>query len=800
MGPLDSKRSELRLRSSVAWTLVAGVLLGAGETALALTQSAASVSAPALQSKAQPASAPALQSKAQPASAPAVGASDPNPLSRGAADTTAARQTLPVLVPEPARRALAAIGWRPEDLHIDLHDADLYGGGPRLPLYDDWMSRPFAIPGDIAIFEDALVKSVQKPADLTIFAGVRLGHGVRRGLIDDPVKALVDSLSHGDPLERALEAVWRAGEFRRSGPEASAAGGFQRSGPGASANDRRTGRDRAPGFSRDPKSAVAALSRLPLSWHRPIAIILAAEAEAARWRDLALLPVELPPIARARPDLFTGSSPDEAPDVWLYRQAVRYVTTLDSDGLDPAFLRGVEETAMKVDPALLQAGATDLLRVLETEVPQLERAAASRDSAGAAPAVPLRVETPLGAIVIGTRGADAYPAGDYLLIIDPAGDDHYQGGAAGTPWSPVSVLIDLAGSDAYDTADSTRPAFGAGVTGIGILIDREGEDRYHGVNLCLGAGLCGVGVLADRSGNDTYDAFTACEGAGLFGIGILADSTGNDRYHAFQQAQGYGYVLGSGLLIDAEGDDEYWADDQAIRFPAAQSKEHNSSLAQGFGFGKRADYTDGHSLPGGFGMLADGAGNDHYHCGIFGQGAGYWYGIGVLADGAGDDTYDGVWYTQGAAAHFAIGALWEGGGNDRYRSTMNMALGAGHDFSLGLLYDRSGRDLYQAPNLSLGAGNANGFGIFWDQSGDDRYEVEAASSLGRSNVDSRGGLRDRMKSLGLFLDTGGRDTYPASKPFAGDDRIWVQGGTNTQSPLATEAGVGIDTEWSPPAR
>ncbi|MDM7914342.1 MAG: hypothetical protein QUU85_03625, partial [Candidatus Eisenbacteria bacterium] len=315
-------------------------------------------------------------------------------------------------------------------------------------------------------------------------------------------------------------------------------------------------------------------------------------------------------------------------------------------------------------------------------------------------------------------------------------------------------------------------------------------------SLGLGAGLYGIGILLDRAGDDRYEGIAGVEGAGLFGVGILADLDGNDRYHAWQQAQGFGYVLGAGLLVDRSGDDLYDADDATIRFPSAQSREHNSSLAQGFGFGKRADFADGHSLAGGAGILADGAGDDTYRCGVFGQGAAYWYAVGILADAAGKDVYEGTWYVQGSAAHFGCGVLWEGSGDDRYRATHNMAQGSGHDLSLGMLYERDGDDAYDAPNLSLGGGNANGIGIFWDVTGDDRYRVEAATTLGRANIGSRGGLRDRIESIGLFLDTGGRDSYPPSKEFAGNGRLWTQAGTDEEHPLDTERGAGIDTTWT----
>jgi hypothetical protein len=688
-----------------------------------------------------------------------------------AAEDARPASSLPQTIPEPAARALRSIGWEPGDLHFDRPDVELYGGGLyRLPLYDAWIDRPFVIPQDVDLFRKAVVNAVQKPSDLSIFAGLRAGRGVRRGLIADPVKVLDDSLSQNDPVRAAVSRIWKAAAS--SAPL----------GPGGA------------GAVQDQAPVIRGLSSLPEAWQRPLALILAAEADAALWRRMALAEVNLP-------KQHAEAANDRASR--LERCALDYVLGLDSESPDPAEQRALEAAAASVDLALMQAGATDLLLVLQAVTPQLEAAvgppAPPRPEGGAAPVSPGRttlvLPTPLGLIAIGTTEADHYPAGDYLLVFDPAGSDRYEGGAAGTTASPVSVLIDLSGNDRYASSDSTRPSFGAGVTGIGILADRDGDDAYDGVNLTEGAGLCGVGILWDSAGDDRYEAYTAAQGAGLFGLGILSDAAGNDRYHAYQQIQGYGYTLGCGILVDAQGNDVYLADDSDIRFPSAQSKDHNSSLGQGFGFGKRADYVDGHSLAGGFGLLADGAGDDAYRCGIFGQGAGYWYGVGVLADAEGDDHYEGVWYTQGSAAHFALGVLWEGAGDDTVHSTMNMSQGAGHDFSLGLLYDRSGNDLYRAPNLSLGGGNANGFGIFWDVAGDDRYEVEAATTLGRSNIASRGGLRDRMKNLGLFLDTGGRDTYPVSKGFAGDDSLWRQEGENQEAPLPTEAGVGLDTEW-----
>jgi hypothetical protein len=112
---------------------------------------------------------------------------------------------------------------------------------------------------------------------------------------------------------------------------------------------------------------------------------------------------------------------------------------------------------------------------------------------------------------------------------------------------------------------------------------------------------------------------------------------------------------------------------------------------------------------------------------------------------------------------------------------------------VGYLLDEAGNDHHIAPNLSLGGGNANGIGLFWDKAGDDAYEVTAATTLGRANTASRGSLRDSILTLGVFLDTGGgNDTYPSDKPFARNDTVWTQRGTDTTSVLNSEKGCGGD--------
>ncbi len=196
-------------------------------------------------------------------------------------------------------------------------------------------------------------------------------------------------------------------------------------------------------------------------------------------------------------------------------------------------------------------------------------------------------------------------------------------------------------------------------------MDADGNDQYQSAGFYSdGCGYAGVGLLMDGGGNDAYDVIGSGQGFGRFGIGILADAGGNDTYHAYVCSQGCGMTRGLGLLADFMGNDQYIANDTDIRYPSPQSPEHNASMCQGAGYGLRRDYIDGHSLPGGVGMLLDGAGDDHYSAGVFAQAVGYWYAIGILDDRAGNDLYQAVWYGQSATAHMGFSYLCEGGGDD----------------------------------------------------------------------------------------------------------------------------------------
>jgi hypothetical protein len=426
----------------------------------------------------------------------------------------------------------------------------------------------------------------------------------------------------------------------------------------------------------------------------------------------------------------------------------------------------------QVDLASLVQGGQLLARAMDRAAAVLENVPARRFE--------FTWETPIGTVALNGSQDNVYGAGPYLLILDTGGNDRYaSGGGTSSADHPISLVLDLAGDDRYETKGEA--AFGAGILGYGFLLDCAGDDVYQADRLACGIGVFGVGMLLDRAGNDKYEIDRVGQGAGYFGVGVLADAKGDDEYRCFQLAQGLGGVKGCGVLVDREGNDLYEADNTKIKYPSPQDNRHNTSLAQGCAFGRRAHPGDGHSLAGGVGLLVDGRGNDRYRCGVFGQGVSYWYGLGLLVDLGGDDTYDGVWYCQGSAAHYGVGALCDLGGDDRYFAKLWMAQGAAHDYSIAWLHDASGNDTYECPGSCMGFGLYNSIGILWDEAGDDTYKTQGPG-LGQSGVS-----RPESLCLGLFLDGGGKNRFP-KRAQAKPNSTWLQPADKTR-PLAYGVGT-----------
>jgi hypothetical protein len=383
--------------------------------------------------------------------------------------------------------------------------------------------------------------------------------------------------------------------------------------------------------------------------------------------------------------------------------------------------------------------------------------------------------TPLGIIRVNGTGNDLTSTQD-LLCIDLGGNDQYRGRfASSIPIDqPISVVIDVNGNDNYDGSDTVH-TMGSGLFGIGCLIDLKGNDNYTSKHSAIGNSLYGVGLVADFEGNDIYTGNVWTQGAAHIGVGALIDYKGDDIYSCAEQSQAMGSTLGAGILLDVEGNDSYIARDDGN--VSEMYLNQSVAMAQGVGYGRRADLGDGHSLAGGVGLLVDGKGDDMYSAQVWAQGAGYWWGLGMLEDFDGNDKYRNGKYSAGAAAHFAVGVFSDLFGDDEYNigneSAKNQFHGHARDGSLGIATDGFGNDKYFFKAVSGGSADLGSIGFFWDNEGNDEYTFDfedPKDGSGWTDTPPMGTstlyplfhtFRDEIMTLGVFIDGKGNDTYNA---------------------------------------
>lgn len=228
------------------------------------------------------------------------------------------------------------------------------------------------------------------------------------------------------------------------------------------------------------------------------------------------------------------------------------------------------------------------------------------------------------------------------LVIDKSGDDTYITGEYGQGFAScwgISLLLDEAGSDTYicGTLEFHAP-----------LVPNDYRSMGQGMGFGIRPDLAGgVGVLIDREGNDRYIGGVYTQGVGYwYGLGILIDNAGNDFYSAVYYPQGSGIHLAGGLLYDQQGEDSYYS-------------KHGPGQGAGHDFG--------------VGIFIDGAGNDHYSI-EGGNGLGISNSVGIFIDKAGNDRYEnGVNSNYGfgktARSSGSIGIFLDGGGKDYYPYT-----------------------------------------------------------------------------------------------------------------------------------
>jgi len=538
------------------------------------------------------------------------------------------------------------------------------------------------------------------------------------------------------------------------------------------------------------KELVAKTDSLPPEINKALAKLIANLSEIIYWRNLALR--NIPEDTRAK---------------------VFYIRDLaETQGDGMVYYPEIDDAAGNMDFAsLCYAG---LKAAAAAEV-------AEREMAGFAAQVPhelhLDFATPYGRIVLDGTDNNEIDADNCLLIVDFGGDDTYHGAVAATsrPDQGLAMVIDLAGNDRYVQEKSGTPSCGAGILGIGLLYDADGSDEYRGTVFSQGAGFLGMGILFDKSGGDDYWAKTSSQGAGYFGFGLAIDASGNDRYYIYGDGQGMGGVGGGvGCLADYSGNDVYTAEPSAEvvdRGDYHSEFKINVNNAQGAGFGRRGDGSDGHSWAGGVGAIVDISGDDTYLSGNWSLGCGYWFGTGICYDGAGDDEYRSVYFTQASGAHYCNGVLVDEAGDDRHLlyETAGAALAFGWDYTNALFVDRGGNDVYESKIISYGLAQIRSFAFFFDMEGADSYLYnDGQQGFGAATFREDYAHPSELmtyyyysKSAGIFIDASGTDIYSVrggDVEFASDlmmdNAVWRTPDPSDSTFGHNNYGIGIDTE------
>lgn len=417
-------------------------------------------------------------------------------------------------------------------------------------------------------------------------------------------------------------------------------------------------------------------------------------------------------------------------------------------------------------------------------------------------------ETAAGKVCITGIGADEI-SGDYSLVIDMGGDDIYTGRTA-IPRSlaqSISVVVDIGGNDKYDSGGESA-GFACGNHGIGAIFDLEGNDIYACADSGIASTWYGTGLVVDYSGSDSYSSKGGYSlGCGFFGVGILIDLAGDDAYNGVKYSQGFGGTYGVGLLLDISGNDTYKSEGELA--PSVWGK-NPVSMSMGVACGRRADYGDGHSLAGGIGLLIDGAGDDSYQSFVFSLGTGYWWGTGIFEDCAGNDTYSATYYSFGAGAHFALGCMVDRAGDDNYCpdiERVTASFGEGRDGSIGVFFEAEGNDKYHGIGYrSAGNSDLNSIGLFWDRCGDDTYETinkfdnksQYSMIFGSASKDPPDkDPTEPIPNIGIFLDTGGIDTYTTAKEDMPHKAMENNSWRHNEGPIYWS--FGLDIDWFLPA-
>lgn len=658
--------------------------------------------------------------------------------------------------------ALAVAGLTRQDLGWEArgwwerYPANIPG---KLRHFDDLLAEPLAIPPFLRAMGASLEKTLAPeqvartsgdPKTGALYRAVHdIGINKRFGATRSYSANLTAELT---PLDEALLEAWPA-----------AGRGLQLATFGQEASFPRVADDLAVAVDGLPADVSAVLGRLVLDL-----------LEARHWAETAFrnVPLEMRLAVAARVDLGEKAT----------------------DGLE--FEPAIDDAERLWDEASLWYAGSKTVEALDRARLALGEPVARHHAR--LRSLRIDVETPVGRVVVDGLGRGEIDAGaGAFLIVDLGGNDSYRGSvAASSPTLPVAALLDLQGRDSYESADRAQ---GAGVTGIGVLLDAEGADRYSAHALGQGLGHFGLGALLDLGGDDEYALRYSGQGAGFYGVGLLFDLAGSDEYTLWSDGQGFGGLAGVGVLADRRGNDSYLAEpDPKITLRPSGHSENKIAVsnAQGCGMGRRGDGSDGHSWAGGLGVLLDAAGDDRFQAGNWAQGCGYWFGTGLLWDGGGNDQYRATGWASASGAHFCIGAKIDEAGDDLHSVRQNWGPAFGHDFTVAILLDEAGDDSYECGGEGGGHSINRSVALCIDGGGDDVHEYGTADRRpGLARFDRRFLDRDdttlywtEPTSVGLFLDLGGKDSYPEGV----SDGTVLTDGADSDNARARNRGIFVD--------
>lgn len=145
------------------------------------------------------------------------------------------------------------------------------------------------------------------------------------------------------------------------------------------------------------------------------------------------------------------------------------------------------------------------------------------------------------------------------VLVNVAGDDSYVARSQITENNreyPPSVFCQGSGAGFQSPDNNSRISY---FGGIGLLVDRKGNDRYLAGNFSQGASrFAAMGLVLDCEGQDTYQGGNFSQGTAIdWSAAALIDQAGNDIFFAGDSVQATAINHATGILLDYDGDDRY---------------------------------------------------------------------------------------------------------------------------------------------------------------------------------------------------------------------------------------------------